>query len=101
MPTQPDTEELALFEGGPQIKIVICSANIGNKMIQSLDDWVPNQPEHTDLVVVGMQEATYRVKQEHELDDDETYESDVSLEREGHSAPQLRTPFPLAHLQAV
>eukprot|EP00621_Florenciella_sp_RCC1693_P005615 CAMPEP_0182523944 /NCGR_PEP_ID=MMETSP1323-20130603/1446_1 /TAXON_ID=236787 /ORGANISM="Florenciella parvula, Strain RCC1693" /LENGTH=109 /DNA_ID=CAMNT_0024732427 /DNA_START=47 /DNA_END=373 /DNA_ORIENTATION=- len=71
VPTQPDLEELAFFEGGPKFKVTICSANIGNKMIRDMDDWVPVCPEHTDLVVLGMQESTYKVKKEDGGSDEE------------------------------
>ena len=75
VPIQPDPDELAFFEGGPKFKIIICSSNIGNKMIREIGAWVPKEPEHTDLVVIGMQESTYKVKPEDEAEDEE--ESDV------------------------
>uniref|UniRef100_A0A7S2RZJ1 C2 domain-containing protein n=1 Tax=Rhizochromulina marina TaxID=1034831 RepID=A0A7S2RZJ1_9STRA len=56
---QEETEDLALFEGGQCIKILVASANLGNGAIEEMDSWVPKHAPHTDIVVFGLQESTY------------------------------------------
>mmetsp|Transcript_5554 Transcript_5554/g.12471 ORF Transcript_5554/g.12471 Transcript_5554/m.12471 type:complete len:692 (-) Transcript_5554:152-2227(-) len=89
VPTQPDLEALAFFEGGPKFKVTICSANIGNKMIRDMDDWVPVCPEHTDLVVLGMQESTYKVKKEDSGSDEEVVSSDEDADSNSETEAEM------------
>ena len=56
-------------------------------MIQNMDDWVPDQPEHTDLVVIGMQESTYKVRRQEDGEEEEEPESDVSFTSRGSHPP--------------
>jgi hypothetical protein len=59
--TNEESGEKALHEGGPAIKIIIATANLGNEQVDDLSHWFPSNPEHTDIVVVGMQESTYDI----------------------------------------
>jgi hypothetical protein len=46
---------------GGNLKVLVCSSNIGNKMPESLDAWIPKDGGHHDIIAVGMQESTFRV----------------------------------------
>lgn len=51
-----------LFEGGPRLRVLVCSCNIGNKMPTDLSHWIPKDGGHQDVIAIGMQESTFRVK---------------------------------------
>mmetsp|Transcript_60463 Transcript_60463/g.121340 ORF Transcript_60463/g.121340 Transcript_60463/m.121340 type:complete len:698 (+) Transcript_60463:54-2147(+) len=54
-----EPEQTAMFAGGPEIKILIASSNVGNAPILEMDSWVPRNAPDTDIVVFGLQESTY------------------------------------------
>jgi hypothetical protein len=55
-----DDYETAFFEGGSRIKILVASSNVGNAPVLEMDSWVPRNAPHTDIVVFGLQESTYK-----------------------------------------
>lgn len=63
-PLSPPDDEPPLHAGGSKIKIMICSANLGNKMVRNLDPWIPPGAPGVDLVVLGMQESTYSMEKD-------------------------------------
>ena len=43
------------------LKLLLCSANIGNEMPFDLDPWIPEGGGKHDIIVIGMQESTFTV----------------------------------------
>jgi len=52
---------LAMFEGGPALKILTCSANLDLVIPreEDLHHWFPKAPPHTDLVSIGLCEVRW------------------------------------------
>ncbi len=44
------------------VQVLVCTANIGNEMPVELDSWIPFGGGKQDVVVVGMQESTFKPK---------------------------------------
>jgi hypothetical protein len=51
-----------LHEGGPKLRVLVCTCNIGNAMPTDLSSWIPKNGGHHDVIAIGMQESTFRVK---------------------------------------
>ncbi|CAN0479829.1 unnamed protein product, partial [Ectocarpus sp. 12 AP-2014] len=48
------------YEGGDRVRLLVGSFNVGNSPLTDLDPWLPYGGKGFDLIVVGLQESTYR-----------------------------------------
>ena len=63
-----ELENTPLWKGGEKIRVLICSANLGNKMIDDLANWVPPGGGEADIIAFGLQESTYTVSSDVPID---------------------------------
>ncbi|CAN0229450.1 unnamed protein product, partial [Ectocarpus sp. 4 AP-2014] len=48
------------YEGGDRVRLLVGSFNVGNSPLTDLAPWLPYGGKGFDLIVVGLQESTYR-----------------------------------------
>lgn len=65
----------SLFTGGNHIRLFIGSFNVGNAQVTSLDGWIPQHGGDYDIIVVGLQESTFKMKRK------SIHESKLALQR--------------------
>ena len=74
-----------MWAGGDRIRVLICSANLGNQImdVANLGEWIPADGGSADIVAIGLQESTYTVPNDvYKQTMSEVNKDDVALEAE-------------------